>query len=78
MIRGVAYLVSIIDEQFDRSFSALCSCLGHQDQEHYVPKIVEAIKRIGPTAIPYLEQERDYKPPETRLKRILELLEAMQ
>lgn len=58
--------------------SALCSCLGHQDQEHYVPKIVEAIKRIGPTAIPYLEQERDYKPPETRLKRILELLEAMQ
>ena len=58
--------------------SSLCNCLGHQDQVHYVPKVMDAIKSIGPDAIPYLEEQRDSKPPESRLKRILELLEAMQ
>jgi hypothetical protein len=54
-----------------------CS-LGHQDQDRYVPKIMEAIKSIGPTAIPHLEKERDSQPPESRRKRILEVLDAMR
>lgn len=54
-----------------------CS-LGHQDQDRYVPKIMEAIKSIGPTAIPHLEKERDSQPPESRHKRILEVLDAMR
>jgi hypothetical protein len=39
---------------------------------------MEAIKSIGPTAIPHLEKERDSQPPESRRKRILEVLDAMR